>query len=53
MFVNVDNLISGFDHLIVEIDPSSIKPLAIEELPAIVARKITQRMVEVGHPKEV
>ncbi|KAH7239256.1 hypothetical protein BKA59DRAFT_515534 [Fusarium tricinctum] len=53
MFVNVDNLISGFDHLIVEIDPSSIKPLAIEELPAIVTRKITQRMVEVGHPKEV
>lgn len=53
MFTDVDTIIRRFESLIVEIDTSSIKPLVDEQLPAIVTRKITQRMVQVGRPREL
>ncbi|KAH6959249.1 hypothetical protein DER45DRAFT_644545 [Fusarium avenaceum] len=53
MFTNVDTIIRRFESLIVEIDTSSIKPLVDEALPGIVTRKITERMVQAGRPRDL
>ncbi|KAM0248332.1 hypothetical protein ACHAP5_003502 [Fusarium lateritium] len=53
VLTNVDSLIGRFGYLITEIDPSMIEPLVSEELPGIVTRKIIERMVAGGEPREM
>ncbi|KAM0207408.1 hypothetical protein ACHAPA_003264 [Fusarium lateritium] len=53
MLTSVDSLIGMFGYLIAEIDPSLIEALVYEELPGIVTRKITERMVARGEPREM